>query len=187
MLAREYCILWQTLFMFRKVNWAHSLTYGIVGAVLFSIAALIFIQRASYTDSWLLYVGSMAFFITMIVGLISYNKKRGGDESSAAMVFQGHITTIVGVLASLLICFLLLTIFVPGYLGAGDTAKQLTDEPANTVHDKTNGLGFKVFVLALLANFIFGSMASIIYPFTAKRNQTGDKKDPAPLHQQGVK
>jgi hypothetical protein len=173
--------------MFRKVNWKHSLTFGGIAGLLFCIPAFVYIQRASYNDSWLLYLGSMLFFLVIVADILVFNKKRGGNDSTVAMVFESHMTTLIGVLTSLLICLILLMIMVPGFFHSGMADKQLTDAPANTIHDKTNGLNFKVFALALIANFSFGSFASIIFPFTAKRNQMGDRRDPAPLHQAGRK
>jgi len=169
--------------MFRKVDWVHSLTFGGIAGLLFCIPAFIYIQRASYNDSWLLYLGSMFFFLMIVADILIFNRKRGANESTAAMVFESHVTTLIGVFAALLGCLILLMIMVPGFFQPGMADKQLTDAPANTIRDKTEGLNFKVFALAILANFSFGSFASIIFPFTAKRNQTKDNQDPAPLEQ----
>ena len=171
--------------MFRKVDWRHSLAFGGIAGVLFCIPAAIYIYRASYTDSWLLYFGSMFFFLMIVADILIFNKKQGGNESTTAMVFESHVTTVIGVFSALLGSLILLMIMVPGFFHAGMAEKQLTDAPANTIHDKTNGLDFKVFALAILANFSFGSFASIVFPFASKRNQTKDSRDPAPLHQAG--
>ena len=124
--------------MFRKVNWAHSLTFGVIAGLIFCIPAYIYIVRASYKDSWLLYVGSMLFFALIVADLLVFNKRRGGNESTVSMVFESHITTLIGVVTSLLVCLLMLMIMVPGFFEPGMADKQLTDEPANTIHDKTN-------------------------------------------------
>jgi hypothetical protein len=102
------------------------------------------------------------------------------------MVFESHVTTFIGVVIACVLCFLLLTILVPGYLSEGPAGKVLTDTPPNSVTDKTNGLSFKVFMGAILFNFSMGSFVSIIFPFYSKRNQTKDSKEPTPLHQKGV-
>jgi hypothetical protein len=167
--------------MFRKVDWPHSFKIGGIAGLLFSIPTFFFIYRASYNDSWLLYVGSMLFFTMIVLGVLVFSKKRGGNESTVAMVFESEMTTLIGVSTALIVSLVLLMLMVPGFFHAGMAGKQLTDEPANTIHGKTNGLIFKVIVLSILANFCFGSFASIIFPFSAKRNQTKDDKDPAPL------
>ena len=169
--------------MFRKVDWPHSLTIGGIAGLLFCIPTFFFIYRASYNDSWLLYLGSMLFFAMIVMGVLVFSKKRGGNESTVSMVFESHMTTLVGVFTALIISLVMLMVMVPGFFHAGMAGKQLTDSPANTIHDKTNGLDFKVIVLSILGNFCFGSFASIVFPFSAKRNQTKDGRDPAPLQQ----
>ena len=167
--------------MFRKVDWAHSLKFGVIAGLLFCIPAFIYIQHAAYEDSWLLYLGSMLFFLLIVSHILLFNRNKRGNESTAAKVFESHVTTLIGVFTSVLGCLVLLMIMVPGFFHPGMAGKHLSDQPANLVHDKTNGLKFSVFALAILANFSFGSFASIIFPFSSKRNQTKDDKDPAPL------
>ena len=167
--------------MFRKIHWPASLKAAITSAFLFSIPAFIYIKKADFTQSWLLFLGCILFFFTMAIHTVRESGKRGGNESTVALVFESHITTVTGILAACLLSFLLLVILVPGYLHAGDTAKALINEPANSVHDKTNGLSFYTFIAATIGNFSGGSIAGITIPFYAKRNQTKDNSEPVPF------
>jgi hypothetical protein len=172
--------------MFRKINFRSTLIAAAIAGLLFSIPAYFFIRFGSYTGSWLLYMGSFLFLIVIWVNTLQENKKRGENESTIALVFNSHITTIAGILVACLLSFLLLAIFVPGYLSPGVADKVLTNEPATMGVGKTKGLSFEVFMAATIINFSVGSFSSIILPFYSKRNQTRDIRDPAPLHQKGA-
>lgn len=173
--------------MFRKINFRDTVIYALAGALAFCIPVFIYIYRAQYTQSWLLYIGSFLFMIVMWIHTMRSSKKRGQDESTVALVFASHVTTIAGVVLACFFCFLMMVLLVPGYLGSGMAGKVLPDEPVNTIHDKTNGLSFQVFFAATVINFSVGSFVGIILPFYSKRNQMRDSRDPAPLHQKGVK
>jgi hypothetical protein len=173
--------------MLKKLNIKLTLISGAIAAILFIIPVYIYIRRADYQQSWLLYLGSIMFMIAMWVHTIRDSKQRGNNESTVALVFASHMATIAGIIFSCLLSFLLLLVFIPGYVQPGDTGKTLVEEPANTIHDKTDGLSFNIFMAATVINFSVGSFTGIILPFYLKRNQTRDNKAPTPLHQRGDK
>lgn len=173
--------------MFRKIDLKSTLISASIAAILFCIPVYIFIVRAHYIDSWLLYMGSFLFFIVMWIHTLYDSKKRRDSESTVALVFASHVTTVAGVIIATILSFFLLATLVPGYLDSGMADKQLIGEPANIIHDKTDGLSFEVFFAATIINFSVGSFTGIVLPFYTKRNQVRDNKDPAPLHQRGAK
>jgi hypothetical protein len=172
--------------MFKKMNLATSLIYGGIAAVLACIPVFFYIREASYTQSWLIYMGSFFFAVVIAIHTLRENKKTGGNESTVFMVFKSHVTTLMGVIMACIICFLLLVTMVPGYLTEGPAGKQMRDAPVNSKEDKTNGLSFKVFSGAILFNFSMGSFVGIVFPFYSKRNQKKDSREPFPLHQKGA-
>ena len=169
--------------MFRKIIWRSTLISSIIAATLFCIPAGLYIYYADYSMSWILYLGSVLFFFTIAIHTYSDSKKRGGNESTVALVFSSHVATICGVILATSVCFLLLTLLIPGFLHTGPADKILEKAPANTINGKTNGLGLYVFIASTVINFSGGSFASITIPFYAKRNQTKDNREPVPLHQ----
>ena len=169
--------------MFKKIDWVSTFKWASFGALLFCVPAFIYIIHADYTLSWILFLGSVLFLFVNAFHNVVESKKRGGDESTIALVFAAHVTTIAGILLACLVCFILLVILVPGYLEAAPAEKLLTKEPASMVMDKTNGLSFNLFISATVLNFAGGSIAGITVPFYAKRNQTKDNKEPVPLQQ----
>lgn len=167
--------------MFRAFNLARNLTFGAIAAILFCIPVFFYIRQASYKESWLLYVGTMLFFAVIVLYNLRFNQLRNNNANTVTHSFASHITTAIGVIISCLICFILLSVMIPGYLGSGPAAKVDTTAPPNTVADKTNGLSFHVFIAATIFNFSFGSFAGIMLPFTIKKNQKNDSGEPYPL------
>lgn len=173
--------------MFKKLDKKSTLIAATIAAVLFCIPVYFYIYFASYRQSWLLYLGSFLFMIVMWVYTILESQKRRDDESTVALAFATHMTTLAAIVISCFLCLLMLIVFVPGYLHPGDAGKVLASEPVNIIHDKTDGLSFIIFMAATIVNFSVGSFTGIILPFYLKRNQTKDPKVPTPLHQSGVK
>lgn len=177
---------WLHVIMFRKLNKRSTLISGAIAGILFCIPAFIYIRSANYEQSWMLYMGSFLFMIVIWVHTMLDSKKRDDNESTVALVFASHMATIVGIIISCLICFFLLSLFVPGYLSSSHP-KTLVEEPANIIHDKTDGLSFSVFMAATVINFSVGSFTGIVLPFYLKKNQTRDPRVPTPLHNRGNK
>ena len=173
--------------MLRKVNIFRTVITGLIAATVFSIPVYLYIRDNTYTDSWLLYIGSFLFMIVIWVHTIRENKLRRENESTVALVFISHMATVAGIIFSVIFSFLLLSLFVPGYLDRGSADQLLREEPANITKDKTGGLSFAIFMAATVINFSVGSFSGIILPFYAKRNQTRDPKDPSPLHHYGAR
>ncbi len=167
--------------MFKKIDLLSNIRDGVIAGVLFSLGVFFYIRETTYADTWLVYVGSFLFFIVIVVDLILFNRRRGKNANTVTMVFSSHVTTLIGVVVATLLSFLLLSIMVPGYLDNGPAGKVAPDAPINAIHDKTNGLSFRIFIAATIFNFAFGSFAGILFPFAIKRNQTKDSGEPYPL------
>jgi len=155
---------------------------GALAAFVFSIGVFLYILDTTYAETWLVYLGSFLFFLVILINLILFTKRHGRNSNTVTMVFSSHVTTIIGVIISCLFSFVLLSIMVPGYLDNGPAGTVSPDTPINAVHDKTNGLSFRIFIGATIFNFAFGSFVGIIFPFSLKRNQTKDSGEPYPLH-----
>lgn len=151
------------------------IVYGIAAAIAYCIPVVVFLERADYTDTWMLFGGCILFLFCIVLFMIRFNKIRNENASTGAMLVSGHIVTAAGVLLSVLLCFLLLILIVPGYLGHPSPGAVLHKEPANIVRDKTDGLAFMIFMTATVGNFSAGSFVTIIFPFSLKRDQTKEK------------
>lgn len=130
---------------------------------------IIFIKSAEYEATWWLYVGNALFLVVIALYMLAFNKGQRENASTQTMIAAGHITTIVGIIISSIVSAIALSVFVPG-----DTV--LENAPAQTGTGETNGLVFILFMNAIIGNLCGGSFASIIVPYTARKNQTKDKK-----------
>ena len=158
-----------------RANWLSYMKYGAVAAGVYSIPVIIFLKTADYRNTWLLFSGCLLFLFIIVFFLFSFNKKKRQNAAAGNMLLSGLMVTSTGVLISVVICFLLLLIFIPGFLGHGTTQKVLRSGPSNLVMDKTGGLAFMVFMTTIMGNFSAGSFVSILFPFALKKDQTKEK------------
>lgn len=167
--------------MFKKIDLLSNVRNGVIAGLIFGIGVFFYIRETTYSHTWLVYLGSFLFFIMIVIDVMLFNRRSGSNANTVTMVFSSHVTTLVGVVVASLVSFILLAIMVPGYLDNGPTGKVAPDAPINAIHDKTNGLSFRIFIAATIFNFAFGSFASILFPFSIKRNQTKESGEPYPL------
>ena len=159
----------------KHIHWQHYLKYALMAAILYSIATIFYLSRASFTQAWWLYMGNFGFLIVIILSLFAFNRQRRQNASTVSMMTGGLITVITGIIIAVIAGFILVLFFVPGFLHAGPAEKLLSNAPANTIKDKTEGLSFMLFANAIVGNFSVGLAACIIFPFTLKRDQTSEK------------
>lgn len=162
--------------MFRNLNIRKYIFNSSVAAIVYGIAAFIFVYRATYVDTWILYVGNSAFMVAIAYFMFQFNHRREGNASATSMVIAGHVTTVIGTILATLLGLLLLIIMVPGFFEAGDAGRVLQDEPANMPQGNTDGLGFIVVANAIFGNASMGSFVSLILAFTLKRNQARESR-----------
>lgn len=164
--------------MFKKFHWRHYLAHAFVAAILYIIPVFIFIKDTAYSQTWLLYLGNFLFMITMAVFLFAFNRRRGKNASSMAMFTASNITAVMGIIIACLLCFILISIMIPGLFHSGPPDKVLTGAPANTIQDKTHGLLWMVFGNAVIGNVATSFFVSIIFPFALKGDQTKEEVPP---------
>src|SRR5689334_16589363 len=116
-----------TSYMLKKLNKKATLITGIIAGVAFCIPAFIYIRSANYENTWMLYMGSFLFMIVVWIHTMIESKKRDNNESTVALMFASHMGTMVGIVVSCILCFLLLSLLVPGYLSSGHP-KTLVEE-----------------------------------------------------------
>jgi len=161
--------------MFRHVHWAVFLKNGLIAAIVYCIPVFVFIKHALFGDTWLLYLGNFLFVTIVVLFLVRFNRKRKENATSVSMFMIGHLLTAIGIVFSCLICFILLILLIPGFLHSGQTEKILKGLPANSIHDRTNGLAFMVFANSVIGNFFTGAFVSLVFPFSMKEDPTTDK------------
>jgi hypothetical protein len=147
-----------------------SIRFAVAAAVIYSLFAFFFIEKADYTASWILYVGNFLFMTVIAIFLFYIGSLKNNDPTTLSLIVTGEKTVFMGIAISLILCFILLLIFIPGILGRGVPGRVMIDKPANTIHDRTGGLDFDVMVNAVIGNFVTGSFVSVIFSPSLKRN-----------------
>lgn len=156
--------------MFKSQYVATYITWGIISAIAFCIPMLIFVAANDYTHTWYLYAGNALFLVVICLYMLKFSKMKNENASTQTMMAAGHITTIFGIVLSCIVSAIALAFY--GVLGNNT----LNDSPAEVGNGATHGMVFIVFMNATIGNFCGGSFSSIIVPYTAKRDQTKDKK-----------
>lgn len=121
-------------------------------------------------------MGNGLFLVAIAAYMLSFNKMKGGDASTQTQMAAGHIATAMGIVISCIVSAIVIAILIPEVFSTSVPDKTLEDAPAQTGTGDTHGLVFFVFMCAIIGNVCGGSFASIILPYTAKRNQTKDRK-----------
>ena len=164
-------------------TWKFTLVFALLAAIAYCIPAAFYIRDSTYSQTWILYLGVFMFLIVAIIYTTIDSNRRKKNVKVFRLMFDSHVITIISILISCLLCFIMLAVFIPGYLGSGPAEKALPDNPPNDVFDKTNGLSLKVFLTAIIGCFSAGSFVGILIPFYSSRRSGETSPEVAPLKQ----
>lgn len=162
--------------MFKKELLTSYITTAVVATLVYSVPMIIFLKAADYNSTYLLFVGNFLFLGAVAMFVWSLNKRKGENASTQTMRAAGHVATIFGIIVSCIITLIALFIFVPDIFNSDQSGVVLKDAPSQTGTGETNGLVFLLFMNTIIGNFCGGSIASILIPITARKNQTKDSK-----------
>lgn len=162
--------------MFKREYLSSYLKWGIIAALAFCIPMIIYVNSENYQKTWLLFLGNGLFLVSIAVYMLTFNAKKGGDASTQTQIAAGHIATVFGIIISCIVAAIAIAVFIPDIFSPGLSDKALENAPSQTGTGKTHGLIFFVYMCAVIGNVCGGSFASIILPYSAKRNQTKDRK-----------
>lgn len=168
-----------------KLNLKLTLQFAVLEAIAFCIPVFFYIRDDMYAHTWLLYLGSFFFLILTVVHTLRDGKRRGGYERTFTLVFDSHMITILGIILSCLLSFIMLLIFVPQYFNHSNIDVSVVGEPPQNQSRGTDGPGLKIFMIAVIANFAVGSIVGILLPFYSGRGR-GNSGEQFPLEQKGT-
>jgi hypothetical protein len=162
--------------MFKKEYLYSYIKWGFIAAIAFCVPMFIFLKLGDYVSTWWLFVGNGLFLVVIAAYMLVFNKSQRENASTQTMMAAGHIATIIGIIISCIVAAIALVTFIPDIFNSGLSERAMEDAPAWTGAGKTHGLVFFVFMNATIGNFCGGSFSSILIPYSARRNQTKDKK-----------
>lgn len=160
---------------FNKKHLTEYLFFGGMAALLYLIPLFFYLTNNRYENSYYLYIGNALFFLVIFY----YNMRllyRPYDKSRAvSMLMSGHLTTICGVILSVVAATLLMVAFQPGLFTPKPSDAILSNTPANAEVSRSSGWLFMIYINAIICNFGAGALISIMVSYAGKRNQTRDK------------
>ncbi len=157
--------------MFKTTFLRTYLIFGLLAGLIYCIPVYFFIQRANYTQTWLLYLGNFLFMVIIIVFLIFISRLKNENSGTLSLIVTGEKEVILGTIIASILAFVLLAILIRGLFGNGIPGKVLSDRPVSIIHDRTHGLDFMVLTNAVIGNFVTGSFISVILPASLGRYQ----------------
>ena len=153
--------------MFKNHSILYYLKFSIAAAILYSIAAGIFLHDESYSKSWVLYIGNMLFALVIIIFILSYNKKNANSKATM-IVGAGHITTIMGIIVACIICAILVFTLVPGLINSSAGNPVLHKAPPQMYSGSRHELIFALFFNTIIGNVCGGSFFSIMLAYLGR-------------------
>ena len=160
--------------MFKKHQILSYLKYSIIAAIVYLISVVIFLLKDAYTQTWILYLGNILFSVVIVFFAVRFAKKRERNAHTRIAISAALLTTIMGVILSILSIFIILAIMKPaGYTDVANTASELA-KPAAALKGNGHVLMQILFMDAFFGNMGFGAFVSAMLPNMLKRDQTGE-------------
>jgi Na+/proline symporter len=160
--------------MLKKHQILSYLKYSIVAAILYLISVVVFLSKDAYTQSWILYIGNILFSVVIVFFVVRFANRRGRNANTRLSISAAAITTIMGMVLSLLSIFIILAIMKPsGYADVVNTASELS-KPAPALEGNGHALMFILFMNAFFGNLGFGIFVSAMLPNMLKTDQSGE-------------
>ncbi len=162
--------------MFKDRFFKVYVIFGLFAAICYAISVAVFIEKAKYADTWVLYVGNFVFMVVVVALLFYISSVANFNSGAIALMGSGIKTVLTGVIFSCILSFILLLILVPHVLGQGPPSISMSGNPVNRSINQTNGLVFMIFINGIIGNMVTGSFVSILFPVSIKRNQKSEKE-----------
>ena len=103
--------------MLKKIP-LHLIKYSILPAVLYIIPLIIFIRDETFSETWLLYLGNALFLCYIFVFGVYYAQQQDNRTSPLS---AGLAVTIIGVIFTCILVFVVIFIFAPGVFHIGSS------------------------------------------------------------------
>lgn len=160
--------------MLNKHQLRSYLKYSIAAAIVYLICVVVFLSKDTYSQTYILYLGNTLFAVPIVFFVVNFAKKRGENANTRMAIKASVITTLTGVILSVLCIFIILAIMIPsGYSDVTNTASELT-KPAPALEGNGHALLLILIMDAVLGNLGTGIFISMMLPNMLKSDQRGE-------------
>ncbi len=125
-----------------------SLIYATIAAIAFCIPCLFFLMNTEFSQLWLLYLGNALFLGCMIIAVLAFSRRFGGNVTTKSLLVSGHVITLMGVLIASIITLIMLLILIPELFKSAPSGEILERKPANS-----NNILFVLALNTIVGNF----------------------------------
>lgn len=145
--------------MLKKSSLLYLSRFAIISSILYCIPVIFFLKDHTYSDTWLLYLGSAIFLACIFIFGIIYGKKNPQPSGN----YNGFGVTILGVIFSCFIILILTLLLAPDVFNLGSSNSEvLTQTPAAIGKKNEHGLLFMMLANASIVNFCAGTFATVM-------------------------
>lgn len=171
--------------MFNKHQAFLYLRYSIVAAILYLISVIVFLSKDAYSQTYILYIGNILFAVAIVFFVVHFAKKRQENANTRMAIKASVITTLAGVILSIVGMFIILAIMKPsGYSDVMNTASELA-KPAPALEGNGHALMLILVVDAIFGNLGTGIFISMMLPNMLKSDQRGETAVIKPVKSEG--
>jgi hypothetical protein len=154
--------------MFKRGDFSILSKYAIISAVLFCIPILFFIEKGNYDNAWLLYLGNALFLASIFIWVVLGNRKK---KIKSFPSFGGLKITILGVIFSCILLFLLLLVLAPQAFNHTIGNSVLHEAPPAISQKNSHSIFFMLFASATVGNVCAGLFATLIAKASSQKDQ----------------
>jgi hypothetical protein len=155
--------------VFKKKSILYLSRFAIIAAILYCIPVIFFLKSEKFSQTWLLYLGNALFLFCLFIFGILY----GSKNNNLSKRYNGFTVTILGVIFSCILIFVLIFIFAPGIFNIGSSNGVLQQTPAAITKKNNHGIIFILFADAIIGNVTAGSFSTVF-----AKSESADKSLP---------
>jgi len=157
------------------------LAYAAAAAIVYCIAAGVYMKRMSFEASWILYIGNFLFAAVIGIFIAWFYKKHESSIDTVTLISIGAKTAVAGIVMACILSFVLLLILVPDVFKAGSGSYLYLRHSPAQFEGKNQGFGSILFFNAMLGNAGASFFISLLIPFSVMKNLYGKGEESKPL------
>ena len=160
----------------KKTLKSYYTVYAIIASIAYLVPTIYFLLGEGNRNIWLTYLGNFLFFISIVISIAFFNSQANRHASLKSLFFTGLRTTIIAVIFSAIVIFVLAAIKY-GYFETKTSDIELATQSAtdNSLMYRHEQAGVMMIINAVIVNFFMGTLGSLIGSSVTKRNQTTEK------------
>lgn len=161
--------------IFNRQHFKEYLAYGLIAAVLYTLSVIYFLSTNDYENFYVLFIGSAAFMFVVFSYAYKLTYRPYDKKRAVSMLIAGSITTLIGVIASVILVIIAFLFFHPRLFSTVPVDHIMENSPDSIQPNKASGLLLMIMAITVMVNAGVGAVISVITAYAGKQDQTEDK------------